>query len=175
LFCLMKLLFDEITRTNHRYSITDSHWFPSTKEFSAEDTSVTIWVSRQDHETAVVKGEIESRCKIVCDRCGELFEENLQSEFIYLATTRREDSFELADQECNEEDTIMLYLAEPIIEVDEILREQALLAIPLKNLCSEDCKGICAGCGHVLNKEPCCCKEDTSNSPFAVLKKMKNQ
>ena len=90
----MKLLFDDITGTNHRFSITGSHWFPSTKEFSAEDTSVTIWVSRQDRQTVVVKGEIEGRCKIVCDRCGEQFEENLQGEFVYFATTRREDSLE---------------------------------------------------------------------------------
>jgi uncharacterized protein len=171
----MKLLFEEIAGTNHRYSITDCHWFPSTIFFSAKDTTATIWVSRQDHETVVIKGEIEGRCEIVCDRCGEQFEESLQSEFVYFATTRREDSLELVDQECNEEDVFTLFLLEPIIEVDEILREQALLAIPLKNLCSEDCKGICAGCGRVLSKEPCCCKVDTSNSPFAILKKMKNQ
>ncbi len=171
----MKLLFEEITGTNQRYSITDCHWFPSTIFFSAKDTSATIWVSRQAHETVVVKGEIEGRCEIVCDRCGEQFEESLQSEFVYFATTRSEDSLELADQECNEEDVLTLFLLEPVIEVDEILREQALLAIPLKNLCSEDCKGICAGCGRVFSKEPCCCKADTNNSPFAVLKKMKNQ
>ncbi len=171
----MKLLFDDITGTNHRFLITGNHWFPSTKAFTAEDASATIWLSRQDRATVVVKGKIEGRCKIVCDRCGDQFEDNLQSEFVYFATTRREDSLELADQECSEEDVLALYLAEPVIEVDEILREQALLAIPLKNLCSEGCKGVCAGCGHVLSKEPCCCNADTSRSPFAVLKKMKNQ
>ncbi len=171
----MKLLFDDITGTNHRFSITGNHWFPSTKDFLVEDASVTISVSRQDRETVVINGQIEGICKIVCDRCGEQFEENLHSEFVYFATTKREDSLEVADQECSEEDVLTLYLAEPVIEVDEILREQALLAIPLKNLCSENCKGVCAGCGNVLSKEPCSCKTDTCNSPFAVLKKLKNQ
>ncbi|MBU1565705.1 MAG: DUF177 domain-containing protein [Proteobacteria bacterium] len=171
----MKLLFEEITGKTQFYSIAESYWFPAIEECSIEAATANVWVSRQDHDTVLVKGKIDGRFQIVCDRCGELFAMNLQSEFVYLATTRREEISELTDLECNEEDSLILYLAEPIVEVDQILREQALLAIPLKNLCSEDCRGICAGCGHVLNKEPCCCKVDISNSPFAALKKLKNQ
>ena len=171
----MKLHFDEITGKTDRYFIADSHWFPSTEECSVVASTATIAVSRQDRDTVVLKGKIEGRCKVVCDRCGEPFEENLQSEFIYLATTREEASFALAEQECSDEDALVLHLAEPIIEIDDILREQVLLAVPFKNLCNEDCKGICAGCGVILNKESCQCKPDQGGSPFAVLKKLKKQ
>ncbi len=170
----MRLLFDEITGKTDRYSIHDSHWFPSAREYSVIAATATFSVSRQDHETVFLKGEIQGRCKVVCDRCGESYEENLQSAFVYLATTREEDTVTVAEQECSDEDALILYLTEPIIEVDEILREQALLAVPQKNVCSEDCEGICAGCGVVLKKEPCRCEPDIRNSPFAVLKKMKN-
>ncbi len=169
------MLFEEITGKTDRYSIADSHWFPSTLDFSVVAATATISVSRQDRETVIIKGEILGRCNLVCDRCGEAYETNLLSEFVYLATTREEDSLGLVDLECSDEDALMHYLNEPIIEVDEILREQAFLAVPLKNLCREDCRGICAGCGQVLNNELCRCKPDTSHSPFAVLKKLKKQ
>lgn len=171
----MRLLFDEITAKTRRYSIADSQWFPNTETSSVSTATATISVSRQDQETVVLKGEIEGRCNVVCDRCGEAYEEQVQSEFSYLATTRQEGAFGLVDQECSDEDALILYLTEPVIEIEEILREQALLAVPLKNVCSEDCKGICAGCGVVLNRETCQCHPSDGTSPFAVLKKLKNQ
>lgn len=171
----MRLLFDEISAKTRRYTIVDSQWFPNTETSSVTAATATISVSRQDKETIVLKGEIDGRYCIVCDRCGEVYEEQLQSGFSYLATTRQEDACGLVDQECSDEDALVLYLTEPFIEVDEILREQALLAVPVKNVCSKDCKGICAGCGAVLNREACQCNPSDGTSPFAVLKKLKNQ
>jgi uncharacterized protein len=171
----MRLCFDEITGKTDRYSITDSQWFPSAEEGTAIDATATISVSRQDRETVILRGKMSGRCKVVCDRCGEPYEANIQSEFDYLVTTRKEDALELVDRECSDEDALTLYLAEPVIDVKEILREQALLAVPLKNVCSEDCRGVCAGCGVVLSSEPCRCQTNHSNSPFAVLRKMKNR
>ncbi|MDK9708797.1 MAG: DUF177 domain-containing protein [Desulforhopalus sp.] len=169
------MLFDEITAKTRRYAIVDSQWFPSTETSSIVAATATIAVSRQDKETVVLKGEMDGRYNLVCDRCGEVFEKRLLSEFSYLVTTRQEDDFESVEQECSDEDALTLYLAEPVIEVEEILREQALLAVPVKNVCSEECRGICAGCGVVLSRETCRCNPSDGASPFAVLKKLKNQ
>ncbi|MFH0780778.1 MAG: DUF177 domain-containing protein [Pseudomonadota bacterium] len=171
----MRLLFDEITGKARRYPIADSQWFPVSEVCSVIAVTATICVFRQDDETVILDGEIKGRCTVLCDRCGESYEENLQSEFKYLATVRGEKSLEVTDQECSDEDALTLHLAEPIIEVDEILREQAVLAVPLKKLCSEDCRGICAGCGAVLNREFCRCQPEKNDSPFAVLEKMRNR
>jgi uncharacterized protein len=94
---------------------------------------------------------------------------------MYLVTTRKEQALELREIECSDEDAVTLYLREQEIDVDEILREQTYLALPLRTLCSEDCKGICAGCGVDLNDEDCRCSLDESNSAFAVLKKLTNR
>lgn len=171
----MRLFFDQIAGVTNRYSITDSHWFPVSEEWSAVAVQATVSVSRYDHETVTLKGEIAGRCRVVCDRCCETFEVELQSEFDYLVTTRAEPPQELAEKECSYEETVTLYLAEPVIEVDEILREQALLTVPQKKLCREDCKGICAGCGAVLGRESCRCQPEKSESPFTVLKKLKKR
>jgi uncharacterized protein len=171
----MRLLFEEITGKVHRYTINDSCWFPHENgDFSLAATA-NISVSRRDSETVLLKGELEGRRSAACDRCGEQVTDSIHSEFVYLVTIRKEQALELGDIECSDEDTITLYLKEPEIDVDEILREQAYLAVPLKTLCSEDCKGICAGCGALLNSQVCCCSVDTPSSTFAVLKKLTNR
>ena len=47
------------------------------------------------------------------------------------------------------------------IDVGERLREELFLAYVPRALCSDDCKGICPGCGAELNREKCECKNKT--------------
>jgi len=171
----MKLLFEEITGKAARFTIHNSSWFTTGDVDSFLTATAHIRVSRRDSETVLLKGKIAGHRLAVCDRCGEQVQEDVHWDFVYLVTTRKEEAVELREIECSEEDAITLYLKEPEIDVDEILREQSYLAIPLRTLCSENCKGICAGCGNALNSADCCCSLDKSSSPFAVLKKLTNR
>ncbi len=171
----MKLLFEEITGKAARFTIQDSSWLSPGDEASFLTATANIRVSRRDSVTVLLQGKIAGHRLAVCDRCGEQVQENIHWDFVYLVTTRKDEALELREIECSEEDAITLYLKEPEIDVDEILREQSYLAIPLRTLCSENCKGICAGCGNALNSTGCCCSVDKSGSPFAVLKKLTNR
>ncbi|MCK9604348.1 MAG: DUF177 domain-containing protein [Candidatus Omnitrophica bacterium] len=46
---------------------------------------------------------------------------------------------------------------EPKIDLDPDIRDQIILDYPIKPLCSEDCKGLCAKCGKNLNEGGCSC------------------
>lgn len=46
-----------------------------------------------------------------------------------------------------------------IIDIGEDIRQEIIMAIPQRVLCSKDCKGICPGCGVNLNNEKCKCKQ----------------
>jgi uncharacterized protein len=46
------------------------------------------------------------------------------------------------------------------IDLEPVLREQIILALPYAPLCREDCKGLCAQCGKDLNEGPCSCPAD---------------
>jgi uncharacterized protein len=46
-----------------------------------------------------------------------------------------------------------------VIDIGEDIRQEMILAIPQRVLCSKDCKGICAGCGVNLNNEKCKCNQ----------------
>ena len=51
------------------------------------------------------------------------------------------------------------------MELEDILREQILLVMPMQRVCSEDCKGICPVCGGNRNETPCDCKEQHAEQP----------
>lgn len=170
----MKLIFDEIVKKPTLYKVTDSGWFPFDDAVSSDAVTAQVAVSRRGRDHVVVKGVLEGKRFVACDRCGQPVEQLVESEFEYQVTKKKEEVSELQDVECREGDIFTIYLVGPEIDVDEILQEQALLAAPLRTLCSEDCKGLCPGCGTVLNSDSCGCSIDNSRSPFAVLGKLCN-
>ena len=63
--------------------------------------------------------------------------------------------------ELNNEEDDYAYIVVPNMEfdLDALVKEDVLLAIPSKVLCKPDCKGLCSQCGKNLNDGPCDCKE----------------
>ena len=59
------------------------------------------------------------------------------------------------------------------IDIDPLVREQVLLALPMQASCREDCKGLCGGCGKNLNEGQCGCAADRVDPRFAQLKNIK--
>jgi uncharacterized protein len=59
------------------------------------------------------------------------------------------------------------------IDLDPIVREQVLLALPMYALCSEDCKGLCPVCGQDLNQQACACEKRPVDPRLAALKTIK--
>ncbi len=59
------------------------------------------------------------------------------------------------------------------IDLEPMLRDELILALPLNPLCREDCKGMCARCGRDLNDGACDCTEDTSDPRWAALDELR--
>lgn len=88
---------------------------------------------------------------LVCDRCAQPFEKEKTVEYETLLALELENG---------ESDDIVLLDKDGVLELDELMQEVFLLEMDMKNLCSEDCKGLCSGCGADLNREPCRCKKE---------------
>jgi len=58
------------------------------------------------------------------------------------------------------------------MELEDILREQVLLALPMQRVCSEDCKGICPVCGRNRNEAACDCKVENSSDRWDALRNL---
>ncbi|MFZ5468994.1 MAG: YceD family protein [Myxococcota bacterium] len=59
------------------------------------------------------------------------------------------------------------------IELDPILREQVLLALPISVVCRDDCRGLCSVCGQNLNERECGCERKVLDPRLAALKDIK--
>ena len=58
------------------------------------------------------------------------------------------------------------------IELEDVLREQILLALPMQRICSETCKGICPMCGQNRNQAACNCKMEDPGGRWAALRNL---
>lgn len=60
------------------------------------------------------------------------------------------------------------------IDIAPMAQEALLLAMPIRVLCSESCKGICPVCGQNRNHAPCTCQEggERHNNPFSALSEL---
>lgn len=98
---------------------------------------------------------------LVCDRCAKPFTREKTVEYETL----------LADQlagEADQEDIVLLEGDE--LDAGKLLTDTFILDLDTKNLCSEDCKGLCPGCGVDLNEAPCRCQKEV-DPRLAVLGK----
>ena len=59
------------------------------------------------------------------------------------------------------------------IDLNDYMREQVNLSLPYKVVCTEDCRGLCGGCGQNLNEQQCGCETHQEDSRFAALKDIK--
>ena len=98
----------------------------------------------------VLEGTARSVLDLACDRCGKAFS---REKVVAL------DSLVAHELEDDENDEIIL-LEGSELDMDEVVTTAFVLAMDTKNLCSDDCKGLCAGCGADLNLGPCRCKPD---------------
>ena len=99
----------------------------------------------------VLSAKLSTELSLVCDRCAQPFRREKTVEYETLL------AFEL---ENGEDGDIVLLDEDGTLELDELMQEEFLLEMDTKNLCSEDCKGLCAGCGADLNREGCRCKKE---------------
>jgi DUF177 domain-containing protein len=59
--------------------------------------------------------------------------------------------------------------------LEDVLREQVLLSVPLKVICREDCKGLCPTCGGNRNTEPCSCAPPLGDPRWSALKDIREK
>ncbi len=139
--------------------------------------SAKIQLSRVN-QNVTLEGSAALAIEPSCARCGKKFSSHLKVPFLWHLTPYFEDPekkspTESEEIELNEDDLDFSFYHNEEIDLAEILGEELMLALPLRFLCQEGCKGLCPKCGKNLNEGPCSCKVDVSSHPFAALKELK--
>lgn len=112
--------------------------------------------------TIVLRCDAAARLKLTCDRCGDEYDSVLR--FSVNEDFKKADEFSKAD-----ENPDISSLTGTTIDLGEIIYTNLYLNLPSKQLCDEDCKGLCPICGANLNKTACGCENDTTDPRFDIL------
>jgi uncharacterized protein len=115
-----------------------------------------------------VRTEFKTGGVFTCDRCLEEFEREVSSGFGVVYVT---DS----DGAKSDSDEVQVITPDTnTIDLGEDVRQYAVLALPPKMLCRDDCAGLCPRCGTNLNRAKCDCRKDEIDSRWSGLEKLKN-
>ena len=118
-----------------------------------------------------VTGNIETRAHVDCDRCLKQLEVPVKTDFDLEYITAGEYETRSAAELTEEVMSVSVFDGQTI-DVDEIVKEQILLAVPTRMLCRPDCKGICPVCGSDRNTGDCECETKDVDPRWAALKNL---
>jgi uncharacterized protein len=116
-----------------------------------------------------VTGQVTTRLELECGRCLEPYEIPVDAPF-ELRYVPLAESVAEGDREIAEDDLTTAFYADGVIDVLQLLREQFQLALPMKPLCSDACRGLCVVCGNNLNRTACNCTPVWEDPRLAALK-----
>jgi DUF177 domain-containing protein len=174
----MKILVGEITESpktlgfservdelNKVYTDNEYHEF---RFPSSVDVRVVFYRSGQEIFFA---GFLQGVFEACCSRCLEVYGFPVEKKFEIvlapdsMATDRK--------RELNKEEMGLSFYQGAEINLAPLIREQILLSLPIRPLCAEECRGLCAGCGVNLNKEACLCVPPQVNERLAFFRSLR--
>jgi uncharacterized protein len=124
---------------------------------------------RQSVHEVRIKGKLSARAEVDCDRCLMSVAVPVETEFD-VGYVPAEDYTASEAAELKEEDLSLSVFDGETIDVDELVCEQLLLALPARALCGDECKGLCPTCGANRNTSPCDCHDKEIDPRWAGLK-----
>ncbi len=123
-----------------------------------------------------LRGRMKGDVTLNCSRCLEGFNHPYDLKFdLYIMKEPLEDSD--MEVELKEDDTGFSFNHGDSLNLIDIITEQLILSLPMKQVCAEECKGLCANCGENLNTNECKCEkpEVDPDHPFAALAEIKDK
>ena len=121
-----------------------------------------------------VAGDFSARFELACARCLEPIGREVARKFDLLYRPQGADAGKEELSVTAVEAEVGYYQGEGLL-LEDVLREQILLALPLRAICKEECKGLCPHCGKNLNIEQCSCAEPLEDQRWAALKDIREK
>jgi uncharacterized protein len=123
----------------------------------------------KDGDAYRVTGRVSTRLELECGRCLEPFEIPVDSAFELRYVPQATNTGE-GEREVEEDDLTTAFYKDEMLDLGELMHEQFVLALPMKPLCADACRGLCPHCGTNLNKSACDCAPAWEDPRLAVLK-----
>lgn len=153
-------------------------------EYTVSGVTTVKGTVRRDKGTAVVLDvTVTSTLEMPCSRCLEPFavpvDAHVETRFVPVGdlakvTAETVKSGEIED-DVEDQDLGLAEYQDESIDLGHVVREQFVLALPMKPLCQDECRGLCPVCGVNRNRETCECKQEWIDPRLAALAELKKQ
>jgi len=121
-----------------------------------------------------LRGRYAGSFSVPCARCVEPVETALESEFDLIFRPIGADAG-AAERSITAPETEIGYYQKDSLALEDVLREQVLLALPVRTLCKPDCKGLCPRCGANRNLQACNCETGPSDPRWEALSGLRDR
>src|ERR1039457_1261845 len=115
-----------------------------------------------------LKGHFAGNFQVPCARCVEPVGIPIEAELDLIFRPVGADS-SAAERAITAPETEIGYYQKDSLSLEDVLREQVLLALPVRTLCKPDCKGLCPRCGGNRNNQVCSCDVGPSDPRWHAL------
>ncbi len=165
------VLFVNIPESGLAVDLPDDSWLPESFE-KIERTPVVSFLLKRREEGVHLTGTMNLVLSLQCDRCLDVFPKTVDTTFsmdlvVGSPEPMGDDQIEYI---CSPADLDTMFIESAHVDLDEMARQQLYLQLPVKNICTVDCPGLCQ-CGEKQGSDACTC-EKRNDSPFAALAKL---
>ena len=113
------------------------------------------------------QGRLKANVTLECARCLKALHQQIENETDFIASPEKAH-----DEHATDDEDHVYYDNEMKADLWEIVRQTVILAVSMKPLCSEDCRGLCPHCGTNRNEKDCKCSAGTVDPRLEPLKKL---
>lgn len=128
----------------------------------------------KDKDKFRLSGRVQTRLELPCSRCLEPFILPVDAPFDLRYQPHSHNTGE-GEREIEADDLDTAFYENDEIDLGQLMQEQFYLALPMKPLCTDDCKGLCSTCGTNLNRGTCSCSNQWEDPRLAALKTLKKE
>jgi uncharacterized protein len=132
---------------------------------------VDIVNEKDDYRLA---GRVTTTLELGCVRCLEPFQLPIDAAFDLRYQPFEANTGE-GEREIQADDLESAFYKDESIDLEQLMREQFYLALPMKPLCVPECKGLCPQCGANLNQTTCSCAPEWQDPRLAGLRRLLDQ
>ena len=121
-----------------------------------------------------LRGKCDVRLEQTCSRCLEPAVTDAKADFD-LVYRPQDAGVQSGEHSISQGETEIGYYNGEGLLLEDALKEQILLTLPVRPLCKEDCKGLCVHCGQNLNLKPCACNKEILDPRWLALASVKDK
>ena len=167
----MKIAIAKLTEGEHRYQYDFKRTDVGLEDGYGYDYGIHLDVRlTKMGDEFLVQGRLRTRANFVCDRCAESYVAGVEDQMMVLYTLS--DKIIPPEEEKRFDEIRRIDPGTLEIDISDDVRQTLILAVPVKKLCRDDCKGLCPRCGANLNVEACRCTEEAIDPRWEKLKKL---